>query len=64
MDIKNVKLHNLVEFDKRFEEYYKNAKTYTEAYEKVEEDYKDTFGVRRYVNFISFKNAYNRRNST
>ena len=56
-----IKLTDCDEFDKRFEFHYLTCKTYTEAYQLTEQDYRSVFGKTRYSSFESFKKTYNRR---
>lgn len=57
----SVKLHDPVEFDRRFIEATATSNTYEEAYNKVEEEHKKTFGVTKYANYESYRKARARR---
>jgi hypothetical protein len=56
-----IQLHDCNAFDRRFEFHYVRSRTYTEAYEKTEEEYSQVFGQNKYASFTSFKKTYNRR---
>lgn len=56
-----IKLHKPKEFDKRFDENLKTSKTYKEAYQKTEKEYREIFGENKYSSFKSFRNSYNSR---
>ena len=54
----------LVKFEgflKRFYSYINNEDTLTDAYEKVEAEYIEIFGQRRYSNYHSFRNVRDRK---
>jgi hypothetical protein len=59
--MKFINLYLPAEFDKRFEFHYRQSRTYKEAYEKTESDYKSLFGLNKYSSYESFKKAYNTR---
>ena len=48
-------------FNKRFEELIKDSKTYSEAYDKAEDEHEHNFGSRRYSDYQSFRHLRRRR---
>jgi len=49
-------------FENKFHKYCKSSKTYEQAYERVEKEYEQTFGKRRYSSYDSFRVTKNRKN--
>ena len=55
-------LLSTVGFEKRFHKNCKKSKTYKYAYELTEQEYKQSFGKRRYSSYDSFRVTKDRRN--
>jgi hypothetical protein len=54
-------LFKITDFDKRFLELTGKSATYEEAYEKLESEFSEQFGSRRYKNYESFRKSRVRR---
>lgn len=48
-------------FEKRFYKNCKSSKSYSEAYEKTEQEYESNFGKRRYSSYDSFRVTKNKK---
>ena len=59
--LKILVLLSLKGFEKRFYYYSKNVKTYIQAYEKTEQEYKQYFGKNKYSSYDSFRVVMNRK---
>lgn len=60
---KDALLAKNTEYDNRFFEYCKHCRTYEEAWEMVEEDYRSVFKENRYASYESYRIARSRRNA-
>jgi hypothetical protein len=61
MELEIIALLNPDGFDKRFWHLARESKTYQEAYEKLEEEYKKHFKKRRYAGYNSYRNSRDKR---
>ncbi len=58
---RKLNLYKIQDFDKRFLQLTGDSATYEEAYERLEQEFSEQFGTRRYKNYESYRKTRNRR---
>lgn len=58
---RQLKMLKAEEFDKLFEQEINQAETYEQAYERLEREYQQAFGERRYSSYDSFRISRHKR---